>query len=510
MRLLRLFRLPRLAQLLDVEKAKSTLNEYYGKKLERSVVANDNEFSFPIMRVIMAVHTYNLFSIIIVIFTISYFLGIFWLIYVRDIEDWQNPGTYDVYYGYRTFYSLEKYGFITDSADEDEAEHVYLTLVKMWYYAITTLSTIGFGDFSPKSVDEKLIGSFILLFGVVVFSIIMSKLIDILVSFKAIDQQGQHKDLSKWIAMLSKYNGGHPMKKEIIASIEGFFDFYWSNNKMLAFQTQIDKRLMQELPENVTQKIYIDYVFQDFAYKFSYYFRYRNQRNQIVICKKTHTTFRQQIVKLLKELQPRRYQVGGNIIQDQHGEVFEAFFIMKGKVGVGYRLFNEVFMGLALKERQVVNDYAIIHNKVSEFLYQPIIESAEGLALKRSTFIEILKDNYWKRFLPQWTKEYQKKIQQVVTEHRREMATKFRNRIDYVDLGAFGVNINEGDNITDLKLREFNTLVEKFSGIGLLNYKLSQLDKKLDELCLQMMVMAIRYDRRIDMFFGKVNYLDDF
>jgi hypothetical protein len=51
------------------------------------------------MRVIVAVNTYNLFSIIIIIFTVSYFLGIFWLIFVRDIENWKTMGTsnYDVY-----------------------------------------------------------------------------------------------------------------------------------------------------------------------------------------------------------------------------------------------------------------------------------------------------------------------------------------------------------------------------------------------------------------------------
>jgi hypothetical protein len=49
-------------------------------------------------------------------------------------------------------------------------------------------------------------------------------------------------------------------------------------------------------------------------------------------------------------LQPRFYQVGG-IVQDQFAEVFEILFITKGKVGVGYRLFNEVFMGLAMNER---------------------------------------------------------------------------------------------------------------------------------------------------------------
>lgn len=35
--------------------------------------------------------------------------------------------------------------------------------------------------------------------------------------------------------MLSKYNGGHPMNKDIITEIEDFFDFYWNTNKMRAF-----------------------------------------------------------------------------------------------------------------------------------------------------------------------------------------------------------------------------------------------------------------------------------
>lgn len=83
--MLKLFRLPRLSQLLDVEKCKSLLNEYYGKKLAHSVIHNDNEFHFPIMKVLIIVNLYNLVSLITIIFTTSYFLGIFWLIFVRDI-----------------------------------------------------------------------------------------------------------------------------------------------------------------------------------------------------------------------------------------------------------------------------------------------------------------------------------------------------------------------------------------------------------------------------------------
>lgn len=177
-------------------------------------------------------------------------------------------------------------------------------------------------------------------------------------------------------------------------------------------------------------------------------------------------------------------------------------FILKGKVGVGYRLFNEVFMGLALKERQVVNDYAIIHNKVSEFLYQPLIDDVEGLIIDRSNMLKILEDNFWKRFLPQWTRSYERKIQSIVVEHRREMAQKFKNRIDYVDLGAFGMNTDDSNNVTEIKLKNFNTMIEKYSGVGLLHYRLTLLDNNLNSICYQMLESAFRYDQQLSSIFS--------
>lgn len=82
---------------------------------------------------------------------------------------------------------------------------------------------------------------------------------------------------------------------------------------------------------------------------------------------------------------PRQYLIG-DIFQEQYDEVFEVMYIMKGKVGVGYRIFNDLIMGKVLKERSTVNDYAIICNKVSEFLYQPILEIVDGFAIKRGVF----------------------------------------------------------------------------------------------------------------------------
>ena len=39
-------------------------------------------------------------------------------------------------------------------------------LVRSMYYALTTLSTVGYGDYYPVSVAEKIFGSIIQIFGV--------------------------------------------------------------------------------------------------------------------------------------------------------------------------------------------------------------------------------------------------------------------------------------------------------------------------------------------------------
>lgn len=43
----------------------------------------------------------------------------------------------------------------------------------MTYYAFTTLSTVGLGDFHPKSNKERILCSFIMLFGAIATSLLV-------------------------------------------------------------------------------------------------------------------------------------------------------------------------------------------------------------------------------------------------------------------------------------------------------------------------------------------------
>ena len=57
-------------------------------------------------------------------------------------------------------------------------------LVVCLYFILTTLSTVGYGDFFPVAEVEQIIGSIIMFCGVIYFSLLMGKFIDIVLSFK--------------------------------------------------------------------------------------------------------------------------------------------------------------------------------------------------------------------------------------------------------------------------------------------------------------------------------------
>lgn len=70
-------------------------------------------------------------------------------------------------------------------------------------------------------------------------------------NYKSLWAVGHQKDLSKWISLLSRFNNGNPLKKDIITQIEDFFNFYWENNRTLALATERDLHFMNQLPVNI-------------------------------------------------------------------------------------------------------------------------------------------------------------------------------------------------------------------------------------------------------------------
>lgn len=120
-RLIKLLRIPRVVALLDVEKWKSHMKSYYQNQLDHSVIIDNYIYHYPIWKQIKQVHAYRVFQTIVIIYSVSYFLAIFYRIFVFDLVDWRNENrdhdvawSPDVYWGHQTFYKFKEYGFSDD------------------------------------------------------------------------------------------------------------------------------------------------------------------------------------------------------------------------------------------------------------------------------------------------------------------------------------------------------------------------------------------------------------
>lgn len=100
------------------------------------------------------------------------------------------------------------------------------------YFASTTLSTVGFGDYYPVSDVERLVGSFFLLFGVAIFSYFMGELTEMMIKYDRLDNEvEEEEDLDKFLGVIKMFNDGNNLDQELTAKIRDFMRFKWRNDR---------------------------------------------------------------------------------------------------------------------------------------------------------------------------------------------------------------------------------------------------------------------------------------
>lgn len=104
------------------------------------------------------------------ILTFSYFLGVIWYIFsiemyyfTRDENATLDPAIYNT----ETFITTNDLDLSTSSRTNQH------NMALLMYFSYTTLSTVGFGDFNPRSDYERLLCILILLLGVAIFGLIL-------------------------------------------------------------------------------------------------------------------------------------------------------------------------------------------------------------------------------------------------------------------------------------------------------------------------------------------------
>jgi len=93
------------------------------------------------------------FQLIVIILSGSFFSGVLWFIFV-DYTEMEGKDNFTTYFE------------LLDKSNSDK-------VITLTYFFFTSLSTVGLGDYHPRSSAERFVCAFILLFGVNVTSMII-------------------------------------------------------------------------------------------------------------------------------------------------------------------------------------------------------------------------------------------------------------------------------------------------------------------------------------------------
>lgn len=124
--------------------------------------------------------------------------------------------------------------FITFFTMEKDSEG--LMLLKCFYYAFTSLTTVGLGDFRPVSSVEQGFCGLMLFSGVLVFSYIMGEYINLLEQYK--DSQLEYDEgdhLKLFFGVLAHFNNNVVIEYDFQKAMEDYFSHRWVSSRTLAF-----------------------------------------------------------------------------------------------------------------------------------------------------------------------------------------------------------------------------------------------------------------------------------
>ena len=189
--LLRILRMPKLMSLIDVKRTRKIVNSFFENASREEKVLINN----------FVINAYRIIRLIVIAAIITYFFGCFWYIISDNLNSSGDQKTF-----------INKYGL--------KNEDTFRKLIICWYFVLTSLSTVGYGDYVPISNIERIVSIFIIIWGVTFFSYIMGNCIEIISNYdKKKGTQDKSNDLNNWLTLLTKFTNHKPLPAHLVSGI---------------------------------------------------------------------------------------------------------------------------------------------------------------------------------------------------------------------------------------------------------------------------------------------------
>jgi hypothetical protein len=246
--MLRLIRLIRFPKLIDLLKYKNV------EKLIDIILSNSKNRNLNILHHIK--YAFKICRLIIIAITLTYFVGCFWFLFCNRISKSQHKDNFIDYY------------------DLDD-KSLYERLVLSSYYAISTLTTVGYGDYIPRNNLERLFSIFIMLLGVAMFSYVMGNFTNLIASKEMNQNSRVNKitELQKWYGILNSYSNNKLFNSNLINTIDKHYSNLWHSDR----NQYIKKNdfYFRTLPRELKVKM-MYWLWEDIFERFSNFFIFNN------------------------------------------------------------------------------------------------------------------------------------------------------------------------------------------------------------------------------------------
>mmetsp|Transcript_10851 Transcript_10851/g.18162 ORF Transcript_10851/g.18162 Transcript_10851/m.18162 type:complete len:747 (+) Transcript_10851:337-2577(+) len=418
--------------------------------------------------------------LVCIILNISYFLGFFWFIFCDLTNQYYNV------WG-RTPEDIEKNGQLLETfynqfelgSNEDLTNAVIVV-----YYAFTSLSTVGFGDYHPKNNIERIVCSFILLFGVAIFSFMMGIFITILDQYQNLNADLDDGDkLSKFFGLQRNFNDKMPLKLEFKERIEQFFDYKWKNDKNQALDEEEEQMLLLQLPEEVQNKIFTGFLYSDFLKTFRDTFTIPRDYKKWLEEKARYSDYfswndqdyREFMIRVFMNLEPRFERAGYNLIE-ANDEINEIFFISKGDCDVGFVCNNENRFVLRFSNKVVIGAFNCTFGKRAFYCYR-CFTTCEGYSIRKVSWMSVLSEfpEVATTIKENVKMEYVTKIQSKVERSLKQYVQNMSKRNDYQNISL------QVPNESELKQRLQEAFIKNFQKFEL-NQEFQNYEERIDSL----------------------------
>ena len=85
--------------------------------------------------------------------------------------------------------------------------------------------------------------------------------------------------LSKFFGTIKKFNKNVDVDLVLKRQIVAFFAYKWTMDKNMAFKNDHDRAIFLQLPEEVRQMLYQEFMFKEFLYTYRRTFTFPNKYN---------------------------------------------------------------------------------------------------------------------------------------------------------------------------------------------------------------------------------------